>query len=213
MSSSLPYLVSATSLKNALDRIRTAATPERVTVDFVSAKLLIKGGSGGVIPPFLKKIGLVASDGTPTELYKKFRNEASSGTAIAAAVKFGYKELALANEYFYDLSEKDLFALILQVTGAAADSEPPKLTLKTLKTLKSFADFETKAQPESSATLMPESTSAIQHSSGQSSGSAAGRVGLNLSYTINLNLPATSDQAVFNAIFKSLKEHLLSNNE
>jgi hypothetical protein len=34
-------------------------------------------------------------------------------------------------------------------------------------------------------------------------------MGLSLSYTINLNLPATSDAAVFNAIFKSLKEHLL----
>jgi hypothetical protein len=33
--------------------------------------------------------------------------------------------------------------------------------------------------------------------------------GLGLSYTINLNLPATSDITVFNAIFKSLKEHLL----
>jgi hypothetical protein len=38
-------------------------------------------------------------------------------------------------------------------------------------------------------------------------------VGVNLSYTINLNLPATSDQAVFNAIFKSLREHLLSHEE
>ena len=34
-------------------------------------------------------------------------------------------------------------------------------------------------------------------------------IGLNLAYTINLNLPATSDIAVFNAIFKSLKENLL----
>ena len=34
-------------------------------------------------------------------------------------------------------------------------------------------------------------------------------LGMNLSYTINLNLPATTDVAVFNAIFKSLKEHLL----
>jgi hypothetical protein len=33
--------------------------------------------------------------------------------------------------------------------------------------------------------------------------------GLNLSYTINLNLPETSDVEVFNAIFKSLKENLL----
>jgi hypothetical protein len=33
--------------------------------------------------------------------------------------------------------------------------------------------------------------------------------GFNLSYTINLNLPETADVEVFNAIFKSLKEHLL----
>jgi hypothetical protein len=33
--------------------------------------------------------------------------------------------------------------------------------------------------------------------------------GINLSYTINLNLPAATDIGVFNAIFKSLKEHLL----
>jgi hypothetical protein len=38
-------------------------------------------------------------------------------------------------------------------------------------------------------------------------------VGLNLSYTINLNLPPTSDIAVFNAIFKSLKENLLRNDD
>ena len=39
-------------------------------------------------------------------------------------------------------------------------------------------------------------------------------IGLNLGYNINLNLPATSDPAVFNAIFRALKEHLLqSTNE
>ena len=32
---------------------------------------------------------------------------------------------------------------------------------------------------------------------------------INLSYTINLNLPATTDIEVFNAIFKSLKQHLI----
>jgi hypothetical protein len=35
-------------------------------------------------------------------------------------------------------------------------------------------------------------------------------IGMNLSYTINLNLPQSSDPEVFNAIFKALKEHLLS---
>ena len=41
----------------------------------------------------------------------------------------------------------------------------------------------------------------------------ASGLGLNLSYTINLNLPATSDIAVFNAIFKSLKENLLKSTD
>jgi hypothetical protein len=38
-------------------------------------------------------------------------------------------------------------------------------------------------------------------------------MGMNLSYTINLNLPATSDISVFNAIFKSLKENMLDSDE
>jgi hypothetical protein len=37
-----------------------------------------------------------------------------------------------------------------------------------------------------------------------------GEIKLNLAYTINLVLPKTEDVAVFNAIFKSLRENLLS---
>ena len=34
-------------------------------------------------------------------------------------------------------------------------------------------------------------------------------LGIRLGYNINLNLPATDDIRVFDAIFRSLKEHLL----
>src|SRR3954463_3412306 len=162
---SLPYLAAPGSIKTALERIQQASTPERVTQDFVTTKLQIKGGTGAAIPPFLKKLGLVASDGAPTELYKQFRNPSLAGLAIATAIKTAYRELLAANEYFYDLPNKDILNLIVQVTGSEANNSTTKLTLSTI----------------------------------------------NLAYTINLNLPATSDQAVFNAIFRSLKEHLLSN--
>ena len=97
--------------------------------------------------------------------------------------------------------------------GAEEGNQVAKLTLSTLKFLKPFADFEAKqmspenhpkdkpVSPSTSAGQLPPKTNPV------------GNLGLNLSYTINLNLPATSDQAVFNAIFRSLKEHLLSNNE
>ena len=86
----LPYLASPGSIKTAFEKIRTAATPERVTGDFMNTKLQIKGGTGSALIPFLKKIGFVASDGAPTELYKRFRNPSIGGTAVAAAIKIGY---------------------------------------------------------------------------------------------------------------------------
>jgi len=211
MEKSLPYLVSPGSIKNALERIRQAATPDRVTGDFITTKLSIKGGTGAALLPFLKKIGLVNSDGSPTELYKQFRNPATGGAAIAAAIKAGYKDLGQVNEYFYELGDKELQNLIVQVTGAEADSSVAKLTFSTLRTLKGFANFDAATQeivPENGnqgngATPEPPAATVRKVRNGE----------INLSYTINLNLPATSDQTVFNAIFRSLREHLLSNAE
>ena len=57
MAENLPYLASPGSIKTALDKIRVAATPDRVTVDFVLTKMDIKGGTGRAILPFLKKSG------------------------------------------------------------------------------------------------------------------------------------------------------------
>jgi hypothetical protein len=178
-----------------------------VTKDFVTTVLQIKGGTGAALIPYFKKIGFVATDGSPTEIYKQFRNPNTGGSAVARAVKFGYAGLASVNEYFFKLNDKDLLSLIVQVSGAEADDQVAKLTLSTLKSLRAFADFEATSQPdEPTATALTPSVAKEPPSQIP----MAGRVGLNLGYTFNLNLPATSDQAVFNAIFRSLKEHLLT---
>jgi hypothetical protein len=209
---SLPYLASPGSIKTALERIRSAATPDRVTVDFITTKLQLKGGTGFAILPYLKKIGFVGTDGSPTDLYKRFRNSASAGAAVAEAIKIGYKDLLQVNEYFYELDDKKLLDLIIQVTGAESNSNMVKLTLSTLKSLKFFADFESQLSLDPIANNK-EVASSVVRVDHQGAAPVKDRLGLNLSYTINLNLPATSDQAVFNAIFRSLKEHLLSNDE
>lgn len=213
MAVSLPYLPAPGSIKTGLEKIKTAATPDRVTGDFVNTKLQIKGGTGAALIPYLKKIGFVASDGSPTEIYKQFRNHATAGAAVANAVKTGYKALSEANEYFYDLNDKDLLALIVQVTGVEAGNQVAKLTLSTLKTLKTFANFEAATGDVAKDSKDGEESKESAGRQGQGKDSGSRRHGLSLSYTINLNLPATPDQAVFNAIFRSLKEHLISDNE
>lgn len=213
MPANLPYVASPGSIKTALDKIRSAATPDRVTKDFVTTVLQIKGGTGGNIPPFLKRIGFVGSDGAPTDLYKKFRNPATGGAAVADAIRLGYKDLLQANEYFYRLSDKELLALIVQVTGVGVDNRAATLTLSCIKALKAFANFDATLPAEEVIEQLAAHDFGHKLPGIPASHSNNGQVGLNLSYTINLNLPATADQAVFNAIFRSLKEHLLSSNE
>lgn len=162
--------------------------------------------------PFLKKIGFVNSDGSPSDLYRQFRNPATGGVAVAKAIRASYRPLQSVNEYFYDLKDSELLAAIVQVTGTESDSQIAKLTLATLKNLKSYAKFEDEE-------ILAEKTVAVREASSSSGNGNLSpeipqrTVGLNLAYTINLNLPATSDPAVFNAIFRSLKEHLLSYGE
>ena len=101
----------------------------------------------------------------------------------------------------------------MQVTGVEADSRAAQLTLSAIKALKAFASFDgvepsgDSAEQPPTVEPRPRALELPTHQGGN------GQVGLNLSYTINLNLPATADQAVFNAIFRSLKEHLLSGYE
>jgi Family of unknown function (DUF5343) len=148
----------------------------------------------------------VKSDGTPSDIYRRFRNPTSSGTAAADALRAGYPALFQRNEYWHALSDDELRGLIVEETGQAHDSAIVTMTLATIKGVKRFADFSISSntisvvEPETPKTPPTMPPFPPQPAQG---------MGLNLGYTINLNLPPTSDIAVFNAIFKSLKEHLL----
>ena len=204
----LPYVTAAGSIERALKGIKTAATPESVSQDFVKTILGIKGGSGNQMTAYLKKVGFATADGTPTELYKKFRNSATEGWAAAQALRTGYAPLFVRNEYAYKLSDDELKGLVVEETGAAEDSNVVPLVLACIKQLKKFAKWD--ATPAEDKPLPAEpSTPVTMPQQHQAMPLMPQQLGLNLGYTINLNLPATSDPAVFNAIFRALKEHLL----
>ena len=209
---SLPYITAPGNIEKAFNGIKSAATPERITQDFVKTILKIPGGSGDQVTAFLKKLGFSNSDGTPSDIYKKFRNGSSSKKAAAEALRFAYAPLYKRNEYMHELSDDQLKGLIIEETGQGQDSAPVALVLSSIKAIKKFCDFSIVQNSD-----MVEKKHVVEDAVkigkiGESNDSSLSRkdLGFNLSYTINLNLPATSDIAVFNAIFKSLKDNLLS---
>ena len=206
---SLPYVTAPGNIERALLAIKAAATPERVTQDFVKTILKIPGGSGDQITSFLRKLGFANLDGSPSDIYKKFRNNSTSGQAAAEALKKGYAPLYKRNEFMHALETPELKGLVIEETGVGEASGVPDLVVSAITAVKKFAVFE----PAGAAPAGSTSVQGVQHSQGTPEPAAPGRKikgsGMNLSYTINLNLPATSDVAVFNAIFKSLKDNLL----
>jgi hypothetical protein len=197
----IPYVPSYGAITRALERIKEAQTPDRFTQDFLATRLGLKGGSPRPVIPFLKRSGFLSSDGTPTELYKRFRNPTASGAAAAEAMRRGYSALYETNEYVHDLPDGDLKGVVVQVTGLQPDSGTVRAILGSFKALRQFADFD--ARPIEVSEVDDEDLTAFKRDDVE-----VGR--LRLGYTINLHLPATSDVAVFNAIFKSLRAHLLS---
>ncbi len=198
-----PFMNAYGLIPKILEKVKQAKTPDRFTQDFLATKLGFPGGSAKAFLSFAKRIGLISSDGSPTEIYKSFRNPDQSKSAMAKAIRHGYPEVFSRNEYAYELEPKKLEGLIMEITGLEKGNTTLKSIASSFLALKELADFEGKEETT------------------KDKGKGAGKdtppppllkdddLALNLSYTINLVLPKTDDIAVFNAIFKSLRENLL----
>ncbi|MCP5362041.1 MAG: DUF5343 domain-containing protein [Hyphomicrobiales bacterium] len=211
MSEKLPFINSYGLVFKILNKIIEAQTPPKYTQDFQSTVIGYGSGSARPFIPLLKKIDFLQSDGTPTELYKKFRNDSFRGQAMAEAIKIGYAPLYKINEYAHELEKSKLKDAVIQVTGFDKTNSTVKAIVGTFEALKDYADFDITETEHAttSAEDKPEVKLPSQHIPQQPQPSENRNRGMNLSYTINLNLPASKDSEVFDAIFKSLKENLL----
>jgi hypothetical protein len=203
-----PYMNSTGAISKILDKLKDAATPDRLTQDYLATELGFSGGSARAFIPLAKKLGLIGSDGTPTDLYKQFRNTNSntSKAAIAKAMKTAYSDMYSRNEYVHSLEKNDLEGLVMEMTGLEKGHPTIRAVVGSFEALKTYADFNAKKAAPATEVDIP---NIIPPSQNGNSDGGDDDLKLNLSYTINLVLPKTDDIAVFSAIFKSLREHLL----
>jgi hypothetical protein len=202
-----PYVNAYNGIPTLFQKIKTAAVPPKFTVDFLSTALDMKSSSYRAMIPLLKKLGFIDPANVPTKAYKDFRESSLSGAVMAERLKDAYKSLFQANESAWKLNKEELTAKLKSLTGAAEDDLQIPAVASTFLALSKLAKWE-----GSSSKKNEPSTDSGNEGGGDDGGRkhqefADGR--LHLSYTINLNLPATTEIEVFNAIFKSLRENLL----
>lgn len=129
---------------------------------------------------------------------------------MATALKQGYKELYIRNEYCQDLDKKAFKGLVMEATGESHDSAKVEKIVSTFFTAKTLADFDAKPSTEKNKGSEKKKDDDGGFKEMSKDGLSDKKINLGLNYTINLVLPKTDDPAVYNAIFKSLKENLLN---
>lgn len=204
-----PYISNYGSIKAVLDKIITASRPDKLTQDYLANVLGLSGGSYRVVLPILRRVGLLTSDGTPTETYTMFRSDSDRAEAVYLALKHGFPELFKRSENVYAVPDAKLLDLICQVTGLTKDDQIAKNIKGTFKAFSAYLPdgFSTGDLVEKNS--LDTSREPAEIPNPQARVTSEGGLPWGLSYQINIVLPESKDADVFNAIFKSLRENLL----
>lgn len=202
------YATVPASLGRLLDAIQTAGVPPRVTFEFLKT-LGFKSSNDHTMIQVLKAIGFVDSNGAPTTTYKEYRDPNRGPRVLADALRSAYADLFLANTKANEQSADKLKGIIATKTskGERVVAEIAR-TFQALAKKADFAGFGGDLGAGASAEVT--STAPLEPST-QATSATAGRptTAATFHYNIQIHLPTTTDITVYNAIFRSLREHLL----
>lgn len=196
----LPYVNNYGKIPEVLQKIIDAPEPSKLTHEILRRILARDNKSDRPFISFLKRLKFIDEGNLPTQYYKDYRDTTKSKTILAKCIKDVYADVYSAHEKLHELEKNEILEKFKIVTGLGKDSKVLQNIVSSFVELKEIADFKTKLIEEKpTIATPPESEELPELEIGKKFG---------FSYTINLNLPATTDQRVYNAIFKSLKDYL-----
>jgi len=200
------YVQTYGQLPEVFKRLSEGQAPDKFTRQYLK-DLGFTSSSFHAMIPLLKTLGFLASDGSPTARYHEYRDHSQSRGVLGQALREAYGDIFTikANP---TQADRPLIEGKFKSTHNTSE-RVAQLMANTFFALLSLADVhspsaktKTETKPEIEAESVPLAVG-IQRDSTATSHRPT------LHYNIQIHLPATKDIEVFNAIFKSLKEHLL----
>ncbi|MDB5180194.1 MAG: hypothetical protein JWN12_826 [Candidatus Saccharibacteria bacterium] len=161
----------------------------------------------GIIP-LLKDLGFISADGAPLAPYHAYRDRSRSKAVMASALRSAYEDVFHIRE-IPTASDRSAVEGLFKSKHNSTD-KVAQMQAMTFYALLGLADMKSSVP----AAIIPESVKQEQEdkplADNEDLVSPISRLNTELHYTIQVHLPATKDIEVFNAIFRSLRENLLS---
>lgn len=204
------YLTSTKNLDGMLSAIQTAQAPSRFTLAFLE-NLGYKSSSDRLIINVLKALGFLNADGAPTERYYRFLDQLEAPRVVAEGLRDAYSDLYQLNRNAHTMGRAELRNKFRTLTqGQASDSVVTKMA-NTFLELAKHADFATQLDQAATTTATdeaPEAAAADGPEPEIEPPFGMPRFPGQLVYNIAIHLPESRDRAVYDALFRSLNEHL-----
>lgn len=203
------YLITTKNLEAFLNAIIGAQAPERFTQKFLES-LEFKSTNDRLFIGLLKTLGFIDETGIPTNRYYNFLDQTQSKNIMTDAIKEAYSDLFAVNKKANELSIEDIKNKFKTLTQGQKTDKVLQLMSNTFHALCEYAEWETiskkvtKEEQQDKKTVVDkeneEETKELKHIDKNIP---------SLHYNIQIHLPETRDAAVYEALFKSLKDHLL----
>lgn len=177
-----------------------AQAPQRFTQRFLEG-LGFPSANDRAMINVLKALRFLDDTGVPLKRYHEYLDQTQSAGIIAEAVRDAYADLFRVNTRAYEMSIQEIKNKMKTLSEGQFSDRVLLAMATTFAALAKLGDFTESAKAAVSALESQEQESAI--SSTPQPLKIRGLV-----YNINLHLPESRDPAVYDALFRSLREHL-----
>ena len=202
------YLTSTKNLPAIMEAIVAGTAPERFTQAHLKG-IGFQSSNDRAVIPLLKDLGFLTDDGAPTDRYHEYRDQSRSKTVMAKALTDAYTDLFTINAN-PTKDDRPLIEGRFKSTHNASDrvAKEQATTFFALLPLADLQALRDGVPPQGDTPNEPGKPDPETLAPSEPTPKPP-RSPLALRYNIEVHLPATKDVAVYNAIFKSLREHLI----
>lgn len=201
------YVLANNRIPEVFSKIRDGQAPDQVTRQLLKDWGFSSSNDRAFIP-LLKSLGFLSQTGQPTQRYHDYRDHSKSKSIMAEAIREAYGDLFLISSNPKE-ADRDAIKGKFKSYHNASDNTAQNMTASFYALLK-LADLSSSSSGGQKKTKQDpgeggdEQEVTVNHHRERKS-----VVGTEFHYNIQIHLPATKDIEVYNAIFKSLREHFV----
>lgn len=210
------YLLKTSNLGEFFNALQSAKAPERFTNKFLK-DLDFTSSNDRLFLGILKGLGFIDENGVPQQRYFDFLDASNSRRILAEAIEESYADLFNLRKDAQNMDASEIRGKFKSLTQGQKSENVINNMTATFQALCTEADW---SKPEIKVPKSEEVSSSPKDNKDSfevdrskevfgENGKFPGEEKLQLHYNIQLILPNSRDQAVFDALFTSLKRHLL----